>query len=59
MFVEERVDGGQGLGLRADAVAAAVPVVDLRGVTRKAIGKTKPKGRGKATRTRRTEEVTA
>jgi len=42
-----------------NAVAAAVPVVDLRGVTRKAIGKTKPKGRGKATRTRRTEEVTA
>jgi UDP-N-acetyl-D-glucosamine dehydrogenase len=29
------------------AVAAAVPVVDLRGVTRKAVGKTKPKTRSK------------
>jgi UDP-N-acetyl-D-glucosamine dehydrogenase len=31
------------------AVAAAVPVVDLRGVTRKAVGKTKPKRRRKST----------
>ena len=42
-----------------NAVAASVPVVDLRGVTRKAIGKTKPKGRGRPARTRRTEEVAA
>jgi UDP-N-acetyl-D-glucosamine dehydrogenase len=31
------------------AVAAAVPVVDFRGVTRKAVGKTKPKRRRKST----------
>jgi UDP-N-acetyl-D-glucosamine dehydrogenase len=40
------------------AVAAAVPVVDLRGVTRKAVGKTKPKSRPKR-RDKATHELEA
>jgi UDP-N-acetyl-D-glucosamine dehydrogenase len=40
------------------AVAAAVPVVDLRGVTRKAVGKTRPKrAKGKSRSTREPQGV--
>jgi UDP-N-acetyl-D-glucosamine dehydrogenase len=41
------------------AVAAAVPVVDLRGVTRKSVGKTRPKAKGKAQKKGRFDRPTA